>query len=75
MDGSEMREVAQRLEQAGQGHLVIHAAGLPEDEAAAFLSAAAALPWQELDAAFKAAPAPSSRLETPSMGWRTHPAG
>jgi UDP-N-acetylglucosamine/UDP-N-acetylgalactosamine diphosphorylase len=41
-----------RLQAVGQGHLVEHAATLPEASRAPFLAQAAALPWEEIAAAF-----------------------
>lgn len=56
---------AQRLDDAGQGHLVQHAATLPEEVRAAFLHAAASQPWDELRAALAQAGSPVPELRPP----------
>ncbi len=58
-------EASQRLAAAGQEHLVRHAESLPEDERAAFLSAAAAQPWEELSSALDAVGSPVPELRPP----------
>lgn len=65
-------EAARRLEAAGQGHLVRHAATLASDARAPFLRAAAMQPWEELRAvALTGAQGPPPELRPPqSLTWR-----
>lgn len=57
-----------RLADAGQGHLVEHAATLPAEQAAAFLAQAAAQPWARLADAAKAEPVAGATALRPPQG-------
>jgi UDP-N-acetylglucosamine/UDP-N-acetylgalactosamine diphosphorylase len=62
----------QRLETAGQAHLVRHADTLPPGQRESFLASAAAQPWEELRAvALTGAPAVPPELRPPqALTWR-----